>query len=135
MDTTIRFNGQEIKCRGTLVYATKDDEGDLSDPGLVMTGTKCGEGLVCNSNHNCHCDAGWAPPFCEKPGLGGSVDSGPVQQDHYEAILITLLVIFLLLVPCLLLGLYTCYKRESSPLNKWVKDLRKRQTIGRWAAP
>ncbi|XP_063166035.1 disintegrin and metalloproteinase domain-containing protein 33 isoform X2 [Candoia aspera] len=131
MDTTIRFNGQEIKCRGTLVYATKDDEGDLSDPGLVMTGTKCGNGLVCNSNQNCHCDAGWAPPFCEKPGLGGSVDSGPVQQDHYEAILITLLVIFLLFVPALLLGLYTCYRRESSLLNKWVKGLRKRQKTGR----
>uniref|UniRef100_H9GFA2 ADAM metallopeptidase domain 33 n=1 Tax=Anolis carolinensis TaxID=28377 RepID=H9GFA2_ANOCA len=107
MDTTIRFNGREIKCRGTLVYATNDDEGDMSDPGLVMTGTKCGDGMVCkdqqclnasffeldkciskchghgvcNSNRNCHCDAGWAPPLCEKPGLGGSVDSGPVQYD------------------------------------------------------
>ncbi|XP_060543187.1 disintegrin and metalloproteinase domain-containing protein 33 isoform X1 [Pantherophis guttatus] len=152
MDTTIRFNGQEIKCRGTLVYATKDDEGDLSDPGLVMTGTKCGDGLVCkdqrcqnasffeldkciskchghgvcNSNQNCHCDAGWAPPFCEKPGLGGSVDSGPVQQDHYEAILISLLVVFLLIVPALLLGLYRCYRRESSLLHKWARGFRKR---------
>ncbi|KAM6441542.1 disintegrin and metalloproteinase domain-containing protein 33 isoform 2-T2 [Liasis olivaceus] len=160
MDTTIRFNGQEIKCRGTLVYATKDDEGDLSDPGLVMTGTKCGNGLVCkdqrcqnasffeldkciskchghgvcNSNHNCHCDADWAPPFCEKPGLGGSVDSGPVQQDHYEAILIASLVIFLLFVLALLLGLYTCYRRESSLLNKWVQGLRKRQKACRSVA-
>lgn len=33
---------------------------------------------LCNNNHNCHCDAGWAPPLCEKKGFGGSVDSGPV---------------------------------------------------------
>ncbi|MGH0159062.1 UNVERIFIED_CONTAM: hypothetical protein FKN15_067207 [Acipenser sinensis] len=47
IDTTIRFNGQEVKCRGTFVYATQDGEGDLPDPGLVMTGTKCGEGKAC----------------------------------------------------------------------------------------
>ncbi|KAL8206534.1 UNVERIFIED_CONTAM: hypothetical protein K2H54_007544 [Gekko kuhli] len=151
MDTTIRFNGREVKCRGTLVYATKDDEGDMSDPGLVMTGTKCGDGMVCkdqrcvnasffevdkclsqcyghgvcNSNRHCHCDAGWAPPFCNKPGLGGSVDSGPVQYDNHEAILLALLLVFGLILPAFTFGLYLCHRRENSLLNKWIKGLRK----------
>uniref|UniRef100_K7F8H5 ADAM metallopeptidase domain 33 n=1 Tax=Pelodiscus sinensis TaxID=13735 RepID=K7F8H5_PELSI len=46
MDTTIRFNGREVKCRGAFMYTNRDEEGDLPDPGLVMTGTKCGDGMV-----------------------------------------------------------------------------------------
>jgi len=46
IDTTIRFNGREVKCRGTYMYTAKDDEEARSDPGLVMTGTKCGDGMV-----------------------------------------------------------------------------------------
>ncbi|KAJ7424302.1 hypothetical protein WISP_29278 [Willisornis vidua] len=152
IDTTIRFNGREVKCRGTYMYTARDDEEDLSDPGLVMTGTKCGDGMVCkdrrcqnaslfelekcvsrcnghgvcNSNKNCHCDAGWAPPTCEKPGLGGSVDSGPVQPNGHEAALIALLVILLFLLPALMMSIYYWYRRENSLLNKWIKELRKR---------
>ncbi|AWO95681.1 putative disintegrin and metalloproteinase domain-containing protein 19-like, partial [Scophthalmus maximus] len=46
IDTTIRTDGIEVKCRGTYVYSTQDGQGDLPDPGLVMTGTKCAEGKV-----------------------------------------------------------------------------------------
>lgn len=46
IDTAIKTNGIEVKCRGTYVYSTQDGQGDLPDPGLVMTGTKCGEGKV-----------------------------------------------------------------------------------------
>uniref|UniRef100_A0A8C1QIK0 ADAM metallopeptidase domain 19b n=1 Tax=Cyprinus carpio TaxID=7962 RepID=A0A8C1QIK0_CYPCA len=107
IDTNIRYGQQKILCRGTHVYQRgqgNEDQSDTLDPGLVQTGTKCGENAICfegecrnasfmqaeecsskchghglcNNNHNCHCNSGWAPPFCETSGSGGSLDSGPV---------------------------------------------------------
>ncbi|XP_009996759.1 PREDICTED: disintegrin and metalloproteinase domain-containing protein 9-like [Chaetura pelagica] len=75
------------------------------DPGVIEDGTRCGEHMiclnrtcvameehlpshcspektcrgrgVCNTAGNCHCENGWAPPFCNTFGFGGSIDSGP----------------------------------------------------------
>ncbi|KAM4611913.1 disintegrin and metalloproteinase domain-containing protein 33 [Polymixia lowei] len=150
IDTTIKTDGMEVKCRGTYVYSTQDGQGDLPDPGLVMTGTKCGEGKVCrdrrcqnasfteletciarcqgngvcNSNGNCHCSRGWAPPFCEKPGLGGSVDSGPIQYHSQVGLVASLLFAFLVLLPAVLTAFY-CYKIKSSLYHKWLSQRQK----------
>ncbi|RLV63109.1 hypothetical protein DV515_00018608 [Chloebia gouldiae] len=69
IDTTIRFKGREVKCRGTFVYSAKDDQEDLSDPGLVLTGTKCGDGMGTFSGLSPSSRVHVAPP-CSQPALG-----------------------------------------------------------------
>ncbi|XP_036621985.1 disintegrin and metalloproteinase domain-containing protein 30-like [Trichosurus vulpecula] len=91
-----------LTCWGTDYHAPMRTI-KLEDIGEVKEGTACGEGFlcinktctnmnalnfdctvdtctkrgICNNNKNCHCDYGWAPPFCKKYGFGGSIDSGP----------------------------------------------------------
>ncbi|XP_056388952.1 disintegrin and metalloproteinase domain-containing protein 12 isoform X1 [Hyla sarda] len=109
--------GGKILCRGTHVYLGDD----MPDPGLVLTGTKCGYGKicldrqcqnisvfgvhdcavkchghgVCNNKKNCHCEAEWAPPYCDKPGYGGSVDSGPMRFSDNRSLVTGVLVTIL----------------------------------------
>nr|XP_060643308.1 disintegrin and metalloproteinase domain-containing protein 9 [Anolis sagrei ordinatus] len=108
---------------------------DVPDPGMVNEGTKCAPGKickhyqcvdvavlgydcdisnqcngqgVCNSNKNCHCNSGWAPPFCNAKGYGGSVDSGPPYNDEDTTTRNWLLAFFFLILP-LLLSVVFCY--------------------------
>uniref|UniRef100_A0A8D3E3I4 ADAM metallopeptidase domain 15 n=1 Tax=Scophthalmus maximus TaxID=52904 RepID=A0A8D3E3I4_SCOMX len=104
LTTTVRLNHSDLVCRGTFFHLGDD----VSDPATVAPGTACGPGQaclnqkcqdvsafgvddcrrkcsghgVCNSNQNCHCDAGRAPPDCRFSGHGGSVDSGPATASN-----------------------------------------------------
>nr|XP_056706457.1 disintegrin and metalloproteinase domain-containing protein 12 [Euleptes europaea] len=123
--------GGKILCRGTHVYLGDD----MPDPGLVLAGTKCEDGKiclnrrcqntsvfgvhecatkchgrgVCNNKKNCHCEAHWAPPFCDKAGFGGSLDSGPVRQSDNRSLIIGLLITTLCLLAA---GLLMYIKRK-----------------------
>ncbi|XP_066529729.1 disintegrin and metalloproteinase domain-containing protein 12 isoform X1 [Hoplias malabaricus] len=141
--------GGRILCRGTHVYLGDD----MPDPGLVLAGTKCAEGMmclnrqcqnvsvfgvhecsgkchgrgVCNNKKNCHCEAHWAPPFCERGGFGGSVDSGPMRLADVRVCVLMCVLSYVtsadsravamglvVTVLCLLTaGLLVCLKRRS----------------------
>ncbi|XP_069908134.1 disintegrin and metalloproteinase domain-containing protein 33 isoform X4 [Oryctolagus cuniculus] len=112
VDSTVHLEGSELTCQG--VFVPPDAQLDLLDLGLVEPGTQCGPRMVCNSNHNCHCTLGWAPPFCDKPGFGGSVDSGPLQAGHGDAFLLAMVLSFLLpLLPGAGLA-WCCYRLPVS---------------------
>uniref|UniRef100_UPI00358E052D disintegrin and metalloproteinase domain-containing protein 12-like isoform X2 n=1 Tax=Myxine glutinosa TaxID=7769 RepID=UPI00358E052D len=149
IDTNIlQGDGRTVLCRGTHVYFGED----LADPGLVLTGTKChhskicynrqcvnvsvlgtvncdakcnGNG-VCNSNHNCHCDEHWAPPHCENPGHGGSIDSGPIRPSRERELTIALLLTFFLVLPSLGLLMYICYRKR---LTLWEQCQKRKNRV------
>ncbi|XP_067285607.1 disintegrin and metalloproteinase domain-containing protein 9 [Pseudorasbora parva] len=74
----------------------------------------CTSNGVCNDQFHCHCNDGWAPPYCDKSGRGGSIDSGPAQIDY--SLRDGLLIFFLLVVPILvviIIALLYIFKRDS----------------------
>ncbi|XP_075994523.1 disintegrin and metalloproteinase domain-containing protein 12-like isoform X2 [Genypterus blacodes] len=128
LNTTVHFNHSSLVCRGIFFHLGDD----VSDPSTVAQGTACGPGRacleqkcrdvsvlgvdecrrkcnghgVCNSQMNCHCEVGWAPPDCRYSGHGGSVDSGPARvPPESDPVRVALLVIFLFVVPVVLLFL------------------------------
>ncbi|KAM6935630.1 LOW QUALITY PROTEIN: uncharacterized protein adam15 [Lycodopsis pacificus] len=150
LTTTVRFNHSDLVCRGTFFHLGDD----VSDPATVAQGTACSLGKaclnqkcqdvsvfkvdecrrkcnghgVCNSNMNCHCEVGWAPPDCRYSGHGGSVDSGPARAaGESDPVRVALLVIFLFVLPVVLFFLalrFPCFRRRflclgpDSPLHK-----------------
>ncbi|XP_058169468.1 uncharacterized protein LOC131284622 [Anopheles ziemanni] len=135
------YNGSVIPCRTAIV----DLGLQKVDPGLTPDGAKCGEGKmclnqacvpveklrasghgmacpencngkgVCNSEGHCHCEADFAPPHCNLPGYGGSIDSGPASDPNAGAgFRSALYIMFLAVVPaCTIFALFIYYYRQG----------------------
>ncbi|XP_056427486.1 disintegrin and metalloproteinase domain-containing protein 9-like isoform X2 [Hyla sarda] len=141
------------------------------DPLWVKDGTKCGENKicinkkctnhsrsdaackqettcyghgVCNNKHQCHCNAGWNPPFCSRTGDFGIIDSKSITDDSGEdngqcssmeaiSLRIWLLIFFLFILPLLMVILWktnifqkftnTAAERNSDSSEEEMKSL------------
>ncbi|KAK3918756.1 Disintegrin and metalloproteinase domain-containing protein 12, partial [Frankliniella fusca] len=144
----INSGGSIIPCRTAIVDLGLNEV----DPGLAPDGSKCGEDKmcvnqkcmavsslragsvlgdcpqncngngVCNSKGHCHCNPGFAPPFCDYPGTGGSEDSGPATDPNAGRKFVTALyIIFLGIVPFVALMALLMYYTRPLVKHWWKK--------------
>lgn len=145
-EASVTVGGARHECRGAIV-----DVGlGVPDPGMVPNGAACGKGKacfnqqcldvrsafpslcpdchghgICNSIGQCHCYAGYAPPYCDKSGNGGSLHGGPIKiysaSESDVGLIVGLCVFFLLLLLLLLLLAFCIFRHRQRMKYCWVQ--------------
>ncbi|XP_076598327.1 disintegrin and metalloproteinase domain-containing protein 8a [Chaetodon auriga] len=114
-----------------------------ADLGMVPTGTKCGHNMVCfnqrcqelknikvygtnscsakcnnhgvcNHENKCHCNPGWAPPFCD-------VLQSELPEEGGLVVLVVSLVVGLLLLLVLVIGSLMCCMKKRRPAKRYLR--------------
>ncbi|XP_077586516.1 disintegrin and metalloproteinase domain-containing protein 8a [Stigmatopora nigra] len=128
------------ECNGATLNPQDNFPADL---GMVPTGTKCGNNMVCynhrcndirniraygahdcstkcsnrgvcNHQNKCHCDPGWAPPYCDM------LESEVIEGNGLG--LIVSLVVSLLIFLVLLIGGFMCCSRKMQPAKRYLQS-------------
>ncbi|XP_040906625.1 disintegrin and metalloproteinase domain-containing protein 8a isoform X2 [Toxotes jaculatrix] len=124
--------------------ALNPDDNHPADIGMVPTGTKCGNNMVCynqqcqdiksikaygtndcstkcnnhgvcNHESKCHCDPGWAPPFC-------NVQQSELPEEANMVVYIVSLAIGLLLLLVLVIGGLMCCIKKRRPAKRCFRS-------------
>ncbi|KAF3838099.1 hypothetical protein F7725_009867, partial [Dissostichus mawsoni] len=140
IETTVSVGNRKIHCMGTHVYkpgqGDEEGQGDTLDPGLVMTGTKCGDDSICFNGEcrnasflradecNANCATTITTATVTRAGLllcvssrgRGECDSGPVITHSNLLPVLVVLPLFLFVVLAAV-GLLFCYRHKLHPLK------------------
>ncbi|XP_008159918.2 disintegrin and metalloproteinase domain-containing protein 30-like [Eptesicus fuscus] len=135
------LQSENLLCWGLGYHLAMVSTG-IPDLGVIHDGTSCGKDRICwnrtcvetsilkvdcvpencndrgfcNNNRNCHCVNGWAPPFCEEEGYGGSIDSGsPPRSD--EEVPASFQIVYLLMLRVVLFAISVAFVLLRAPIG------------------
>lgn len=95
--------GNDKLCKYRQCYEWQDPK---MDPLKQCPGTtdkngenflECNNQGTCNSEGNCHCNCGYAPPYCLHRGEGGSVDSATICPSTFKTIIIIFAILLVVI--------------------------------------